>query len=207
MKKYRKKERDPVFNPGKNKSFISDERPGWGRKHDSQLTKLVQKYKQKNWKQISKEMQEEFNDSELTSKKCRERWFNCTNPNIDKTSLSEYEELFLLVYHYEYKNKWVCISQHLPRRNSSKLKNNFSSLIRRITRKISIDEKEGIISAFEYIQMLYASIIIYDLNGIENSPETAVIIAPIHIYDHVKSKNLTCDQCLKYMIKIGRAHV
>lgn len=174
----------------------------WSKDHNTKLLELVNNYRGKCWKRVAKEMQEEFNDPELTAKKCRERWCNCTNPDIDKTALTESEELFLLIYHHEYKNKWVLISRHLPRRNSSKLKNNFSSLIRKVARKISLNEREVVLSANVYIQIIYASVLIYDLASIEDSPEKAIIIAPIHIYDHIKGKRLTCIQCLTYIKKI-----
>ena len=177
----------------------------WSKDHNTKLLELVNNYRGKCWKRVAKEMQEEFNDPELTAKKCRERWCNCTNPDIDKTALTESEELFLLIYHHEYKNKWVLISRHLPRRNSSKLKNNFSSLIRKIARKISLNEREVVLSANVYIQIIYASVLIYDLASIEDSPEKAIIIAPIHIYDHIKGKRRFVSTFKSYLAPIPSA--
>ena len=118
-----------------------------------------------------------------------------------------FRSLFLLVYHHEYKNKWVLIAHHLPHRNSSKLKNNFSSLIRKFARKISLNETETITSGSEFIQALYTSMIIYELTAIKNSSNEVIDIAPVHIYEHVKSKRLTCAHCMNYMKKLINSFV
>jgi len=197
--------RKQVFRIDKEQNNQSTSRITWNKDHDAQLLLLVQQNKGRNWKKIASEMQKNFHNPDLTAKKCRERWCNCTNPDLDKTSLSDSEELFLLVYHYDYKNKWALISQHLPNRNSSKLKNNFSSLIRKICRKIAINDKETPLSMSSYVQTLYASVLIYDLASLKNKPEEASSIAPIHIYDHIKEKNIEPHQCVEYINRITSA--
>lgn len=197
-----KREESVVFKVGKRKDSRNlSYRVAWNKQHDSKLLSLVQFYKGRNWKRIAQEMQATFHDSELSAKKCRERWCNCTNPEIDKSSLTECEELFLLIYHHEYKNKWVLISQHLPHRNSSKLKNNFSSLIRKVARKIGLNERSTSVTSFEYAQIMYATVLISDLASIENSPEQAVALAPIHIYEHIKKRSINRKQCVDYLKK------
>ena len=90
-------------------------RMAWNKEHDKKLLMLVGKHKGRNWRKISEEMKRIFHDSEMSAKKCRERWCNYTNPEIDKTSLTESEELFLLIYHHQHNNKWVTISQQIGR--------------------------------------------------------------------------------------------
>ena len=101
-------------------------RVSWNQKHDSKLLSLVKQNNGKNWKFIALQMQEFFNDPELTAKKCRERWCNCTDPNLNRTSLTDNEELLLLFYHSIHDNKWSLMDQHLTNRHSSMVKINFS---------------------------------------------------------------------------------
>ena len=190
----------PVFKIDKDRQMINYSRVSWNKDQESHLLALVQINNGKNWKKISFEMQRLFNNPELTAKKCRERWCNCTNPELDKTSLNDAEELFLLVYHFDYKNKWALISQHLPNRNSSKLKNNFSSLVRKFCRKISIGDNDVLVSIFSYIQAVYAVVLIYDLILLTDNTEAVSTLAPVHIYEHIKSKFISEEMCLRYLM-------
>lgn len=171
----------------------------WSREHEAQLRKFVELYQGRNWKKIAEEMQRAFGCPELSAKKCRERWCNCANPDLDKTALTETEELFLLLYHHEYKNKWTLIAQHLPNRNSTKLKNNFSSFVRKICRRIIINDREGINSMIAYIQTLYATSLIHDMIVSSENYDKIVLLAPIHIYEHIKDKKITSEQCIGYI--------
>eukprot|EP00826_Nyctotherus_ovalis_P027764 TRINITY_DN2172_c0_g1_i17.p2 TRINITY_DN2172_c0_g1~~TRINITY_DN2172_c0_g1_i17.p2 ORF type:complete len:221 (-),score=28.20 TRINITY_DN2172_c0_g1_i17:22-684(-) len=174
----------------------------WSREHEAQLRRFVELYQGRNWKKIAEEMQRAFICPELSAKKCRERWCNCANPDLDKTALTETEELFLLLYHHEYKNKWTLIAQHLPNRNSTKLKNNFSSFIRKICRRIVINDREGISSMIAYIQILYATCLIHDMIVSSESYDKIVLLAPIHIYEHIKDKKITSEQCIEYILSL-----
>lgn len=170
----------------------------WSREHDTHLLKLVQLNKGRNWKKIAREMREVFGSSEFSAKKCRERWCNCANPDLDKTALTEVEELFLLLYHYEYKNKWTMISQHLPSRNSTKLKNNFSSLIRKVCRRIQLKDHGLITSMFLYVQILYVATLVHRLVATPQN-SGAELLAPVHICEHVRAKGITKEQCMGYI--------
>lgn len=195
----------PVFKINKGKKAAVVSRVTWGKEHDTCLVSLVEANKGRNWKKIASEMQSLFKDENLSAKKCRERWCNCTNPDLNKTSLTDTEELFLLAYHHTYKNKWALISQHLTNRNSSKLKNNFSSLIRKVCRKIALDEKETLVTLFYYVQSLYAALIIYDLAVSKDNPEEISAIAPVHIYEHVHEKSITGEKCQAYVHRMTLA--
>jgi hypothetical protein len=153
---------------------------------------------------VAYEMQRVFNDVEFSAKKCRERWCNNINPEVDNSSLNEYEELLLLVYHHQHKNKWVAISKHIPHRNSSKLKNNFSSMIRKVTRKIMLNKSGKDLTFFEYTKIIYLTMLIHDLISTNDSREKITSLAPIHIYGHIKKKRIYCEQCLNYFKKITK---
>lgn len=188
----------PVFKV----SNTSANRVAWNKEHETQLQSLVERHQGRNWKKIAEEMQRIFNCPELSAKKCRERWCNCANPELNKTALTEVEELFLLFYHYEYKNKWTMISQHLPNRNSTKLKNNFSSFIRKMCRKIYIDDRTSVSSMLAYVQILYAIILIHDMIITGKDYDKVELLAPVHIYEHIREKKITSEQCLDYIKKI-----
>ena len=190
---------NPVFKVRKNNHTAQITRVSWSKDHDVKLTELTTKYNNRNWKQIAEIMQDYFNDKGLTAKKCREHWFNFTDPNLNKTSLTDGEELFLLVYHYEYKNKWAMISKNIPTRSNNKIKNNFSSLIRKVCRKISLNLVEEIASTLDYIQLIYSTLFICQVISLKNDEVAIAKIASIHISDHIREKRLNVDQCIKYL--------
>lgn len=194
-----------VNNPVFKVSNTGGNRVAWNKEHETQLQNLVERHQGRNWKKIAEEMQRIFKCPELSAKKCRERWCNCANPELNKTALTEAEELFLLFYHYEYKNKWTVISQHLPNRNSTKLKNNFSSFIRKMCRKIYIDDRASISSMLVYIQILYAIILIHDMIITEKDYDKIELLAPVHIYEHIKEKKITGEQCLDYINQLTKS--
>jgi len=185
----------PVFKV----SSATSNRIIWNKDYEAQLRILVQQYQGRNWKKIAEEMQKIFKCPELTAKKCRERWCNCANPELDKTALTEVEELFLLFYHYEYKNKWTLISQRLPNRNSTKLKNNFSSFIRKVCRKIVLNDRVCVNSMLSYLQILYATSLIHEMITSSANCDKEELLAPTHIYEHIRKKKITGEQCMEYI--------
>jgi len=177
-------------------------RAAWSEQRDKKLLALVKDYGVKKWKQVAREMQKIFNDPDVSAKKCRERWCNNANPEVDKSLLTECEGLLLLVYHHKHKNKWVAISQYIPHRNGSKLKNNFSSMIRKVARKIELNESGKELTFFEYTQTMYLIILIHELISINDSHEKVAALAPVHIYIHIKEKRITREQCFDYFRKV-----
>lgn len=196
-----------VFKIRKVNTSNTNARVAWSSKHDEKLIVLVDKYKEKKWKKIAEEMQHHFNDRDLTAKKCREHWYNFTDPKLNKTSLTEAEELFILIYHRKYKNRWAVISQYLPSRNNNKIKNNFSSLIKRICRKISLNIVEEITSMLEYIKFLYSISFISKLLTMSRNPEEITTITSIYLYEYVMEKKLTTIQCFQYSSAITKAYL
>ncbi|KAH0791205.1 Myb-like DNA-binding domain containing protein [Histomonas meleagridis] len=66
-----------------------------------------------------------------TGKQCRERWMNYFAPGLSKNDWTSEEDLFLLKRQSEVGNKWSLISQQLPGRSSSAVKNRWNWLLRR----------------------------------------------------------------------------
>eukprot|EP00826_Nyctotherus_ovalis_P055558 TRINITY_DN7388_c0_g1_i2.p1 TRINITY_DN7388_c0_g1~~TRINITY_DN7388_c0_g1_i2.p1 ORF type:complete len:433 (-),score=65.17 TRINITY_DN7388_c0_g1_i2:1567-2865(-) len=174
-------------------------RVAWSRNHDDKLKVLVEKHNGKKWKKIADEMQKHFNNNELTAKKCREHWYNFTDPNLNKTSLTEAEELFILVYHHKYKNKWAVISQYLPSRNNNKIKNNFSSLIKRVCRKIALNIVEEISTMLEYVKFL--------LLEMSEGQEDITAVTSVYLYEHVMERRLSVSQCAHYAACITKGYL
>ena len=190
---------NPVFKIERVQQKVN--RIVWNKFHDVQLSLLVEKNKGKNWKKIAETMKRLFDCSGITAKKCRERWCNCTNPNLAKGALNESEQILLLVYHNAYGNKWASISREFPNRNSIKIKNDFTNLVLKIARKIQYGNTEGDISIFHYIQNLYITILINELICIQKFEREISNIIPIHIYEKLKVRNITSEQCIYYINK------
>lgn len=186
---------------------VSNTRIIWEKIHDNYLLELTSKYKEKNWTKISNEMQKAFKDQEYSAKKCRERWYNCVDPSLDKSSLTQIEELLLFAFHNEYKTKWSLIAQHLPNRNSGKVKNNFSSFIRKVCRKINIADVESDMTVFCYIQTVYALILIHDLMNLKEPINEVDFPIPIHLYRYTQKKKLTTKSCLGFMFAWNKSFV
>jgi len=199
--------RKPLFKIIKAPTPNSNPRVAWSTKHDVKLTALVEQYKERKWKKVAEEMQKYFNDKELTAKKCREHWYNFTDPKLNKTSLTEAEELFILVYHHKHKNKWAVISQYLPSRNNNKIKNNFSSLIKRVCRKITLNIMEELSTMLEYIKFLYSISFICTLLEKSKKKEEITSITSVYLYDHVMEKNMSVQNCIQYATAITKSYI
>lgn len=171
----------------------------WDKKEDEKLKGLVLTYRERHWKKIAAEMEKIFPGTGFTAKKCRERWCNSLNPLLNKTSLTEAEELFLVVYHHEYKNLWTLIAKKIPKRSNHLLKNNFSSIIRKICRKVIGGEEERVITALYFLQAVYASYVINEFVMLAVPEDASEQIAPIHLYTFVKEKKVTTQQCITFL--------
>jgi myb proto-oncogene protein len=199
--------RKSVFKIKRTTTSNSNARVAWSTKHDVKLTALVEEYKERKWKKVAERMQQHFNDKELTAKKCREHWYNFTDPKLNKTSLTEAEELFILVYHHKHKNKWAIISQYLPSRNNNKIKNNFSSLIKRVCRKISLRITEEVPTMLEYIKFLYSISFICILLEKSEKKEEITAVTSLYLYEHIMEKSMSVQQCIQYATSITKAYI
>jgi glutamine synthetase adenylyltransferase len=77
---------------------------------DSILTQLVQKYGEKNWKEISAKMNK-------TERQCRDRFFQNISPKLNKMNWTSDEDTLLLQKTEELGNNWVLISSFFNRTN------------------------------------------------------------------------------------------
>jgi Myb-like DNA-binding domain len=61
-------------------------------------------------------------------RQCRERFVNHLDPMLRKGKWTIEEEALLMSLHHEHGNKWTTISQHMPGRSSSDVKNRWYSI-------------------------------------------------------------------------------
>ena len=175
----------------------------WTEIYEDYLWKLVKEHHGKPWKFISRLMCENFQSNLFTAKRCREKWHNCMNPDTDKSFLTEVEELLLIAYHNKVKNNWAFASNFISHRNSSKLKNNFSSIMKKVSRMIYCGTVESSINVFSYIQRLYASYLIIDLfttmNGNTDSAPTTI---PGHIFNYITKIGINIELCRTFIARL-----
>lgn len=177
----------------------------WNKDHDNYLLHLVNLNNGRNWKNIASGMQIAFQNEGLTAKKCRERWSNCADPTVDKGSLSKAEELMLLACHHKCGNKWAIIAQQLPTRNSSKVKNTFSSLIKKVSRKIGLGVCEETVSPLGYVQEFYMAVVVHDIVRLKEDVREICRIASEHISKHIENRNVKLEQCITYVAELSKA--
>eukprot|EP00826_Nyctotherus_ovalis_P036544 TRINITY_DN324_c0_g1_i2.p1 TRINITY_DN324_c0_g1~~TRINITY_DN324_c0_g1_i2.p1 ORF type:complete len:378 (+),score=74.91 TRINITY_DN324_c0_g1_i2:271-1404(+) len=177
----------------------------WNKDHDNYLLHLVNLNNGRNWKKIASGMQIAFRNEGLTAKKCRERWSNCADPTVDKGSLSKAEELMLLACHQKCGNKWAIIAQQLPTRNSSKVKNTFSSLIKKVSRKIGLEIYDEEVSPLGYIQEFYMAVVVHDMIRLRDDTKEICRIASEHISKHIENRNVRLEQCITYAAELSKA--
>lgn len=172
------------------------QRVSWTKESEFELGRLVSLHNGKNWKVISLGLNKRLKGKNFSSKQCRERWTNCINPDVKRTTLTEQEELALLMYHHAYPNKWAQIAKMIPNRSGNALKNNFDSLIKKIIRRITVKEDcNNEACPLFFLQSLYASLIISNFLKPESIQNNTF---PNHIMTHIKDKSLTIEKCEDY---------
>ncbi len=174
------------------------ERIIWTSQMDEYLAKLAETYKRRNWKAVAREMQKQFTNPRIEAKKCRERWACCANPDISKQSLTDAEELMLVICHNLYQNMWTKMARMIPRRYSSTLKNNFYSLVRSVLRRVLLNELKKP-SGLYLLQVVYVSSIVAQLLARpSNYPHKRGAI-PSHIHSLIVEKGVTSTMCEEYL--------
>lgn len=107
------------------------------KKEDKQLMKLVARFGESNWNDISKFM------PNRTKRQCRERWQNSLSPKNLKKKWSNEEDNLLLQKYNIYGPHWKVIESFFYGRTSYSLRNRFNSLKKKNSEKFNytIDEK------------------------------------------------------------------
>jgi hypothetical protein len=93
----------------------------WRQEEAEKLVSAVKIYGNKDWKKCS-----DFIGSR-TPKQCRDKWIDCLQPDIKKTSFQEWEDQLIIIQHQIIGNKWSMIASSLPGRTSSSVKNRWYS--------------------------------------------------------------------------------
>lgn len=90
-------------------------------KEDKQLLELVKEYGDRNWRVISKKMENR------TTRQCRERYRNYLSPNLTNGPWTAEEDLLLEQKYVELGPKWAAISQFFKNRSDVNIKNRWAS--------------------------------------------------------------------------------
>lgn len=109
-------------------------RPGkWSQNEDEILENLVNRFGCK-WGKIASVLNEELHNrlNIRNSKTCKERWNNYLNPNINRGSWTEDEDILLLEGFLKYGNRWSAIAKLVPGRIQGLVKNRIKSLLHKI---------------------------------------------------------------------------
>eukprot|EP00299_Pterocystis_sp_00344_P012568 c6053_g1_i1.p1 GENE.c6053_g1_i1~~c6053_g1_i1.p1 ORF type:complete len:303 (-),score=67.17 c6053_g1_i1:69-926(-) len=99
----------------------------WSPEEDKLLQHLVETLGPRNWSLLAKSF------TNRIGKQCRERWHNHLNPQVRKDAWTEYEDQIILQQVQLIGTKWAAISQHLPGRTDSSIKNRYHSHLKRFT--------------------------------------------------------------------------
>jgi len=213
-----------VFKIMKAKRKCPFPRLTWEKNQDLYLYSLVDLYGERNWKKVEQEMKAKFPELPINGKKCRERWLNVGKRGIDRGSLTEFEDLMLIVYHHTYSNSWSAIAKRLPNRNPSTLKNNFYSLIKKVARQallFSKGEHLYVPSPVQFYSSLYIITLLthlletkkLDPYSLKKEPINDAVdsaqkyLAPPHIADYVFSLNLTVKVYESYAEELNKVAI
>ena len=88
---------------------------------DKQLIELVKEFGDRNWRMISKKMENR------TTRQCRERYRNYLSPNLTNGPWTAEEDLLLEQKYVELGPKWAAIAQFFKNRSDVNIKNRWAS--------------------------------------------------------------------------------
>jgi hypothetical protein len=109
----------------------------WTLEEDLALIRAVNIFGKNDWKKVALFV------PLRNHKKCRERYNNQLDPEINKSQFTEEEDEKLLKLVEEYGRKWTEISKFIPGRTIQKLRNRYDALNKRPRKKETIDEPKG----------------------------------------------------------------
>ena len=145
----------PLFKPVSEQLEIpkAPSRKDWSQQEDDALKGIVDLRGSSSWTLVAKEINSIFHRGKpvRVPRKCRERWINHLNPNINKGSWTIHEDITLIELQLKYGNRWSDISKKLEGRTDNNVKNRWKSLVRD---KRSLEEIEEILKTKKRILML-----------------------------------------------------
>lgn len=99
----------------------------WTDAETNMLRSAVENYGMHEWKKCSVYL------GTRTAKQCRDRWFNCLQPDMDKTPFSEKEDQVIIEQRKKIGNQWSMIAELLSKRTPSSVKNRWYSHLSKIS--------------------------------------------------------------------------
>ena len=105
----------------------------WSEEEDQLLKMAIARLGTRKWQEICKYV------PTRTPKQCRERWFNCLDPNIKRTAFEPWEDQIIIEKQKIIGNHWSRIAKFLPGRSPGSVKNRwYSGLNKSIENQIII---------------------------------------------------------------------
>lgn len=113
-----------AIDPAQYQALNMNSRGAWTQQEDEMLKSAIAHLGAKKWQDICKFV------PTRTSKQCRERWFNCLDPNIKHGAFEPWEDQIIIEKQKELGNHWSAIARCLPGRSPGSVKNRWYSGLR-----------------------------------------------------------------------------
>lgn len=97
----------------------------WSGEEDRQLLEVIGVVGPGKWNNVASLMESR------TGKQCRERWHNHLDSDIDKSPMTEEEDLTILRLYKIHGTKWAAIAKEMPGRTDNAVKNRFNSSLKK----------------------------------------------------------------------------
>ena len=100
-------------------------RQAWTKAEDQALAAAVKELG-KQWKDVAAQCRQKIQGFSRTRQRCRDRWVNQVDPNIDWSSFTKEEDEKIVTLVREHGTKWAKIGKELPRRPPNAIKNRWN---------------------------------------------------------------------------------